>query len=238
MIISHKYKCIFIKTKKTAGTSFEVAFSKFLGEEDVITPISGQDESKRREEYGIGAQHYRKPWDEYSAKDIGVLILKQFWARKYWNHVPADLVKRQLGDTLFDEYYKFTIERNPWDKAVSRFYWQKGDKLIEGREQSQFRDYIKSGEAFQNDHGFDMYTVNGVPAMDYYIRYEDFERGLREISKTINVGESLYDVMKNTKAKKNHRPRGRDYHLLYDDETKDIVSAVCAREIKLFDYQF
>lgn len=40
MLLSHKYKFIFIKTKKVAGTSVEIALSKYLGEKDIITPNS------------------------------------------------------------------------------------------------------------------------------------------------------------------------------------------------------
>ena len=39
MIVSHKYKLIFIKTGKVAGTSIEIFLSQHCGPEDVVTPI-------------------------------------------------------------------------------------------------------------------------------------------------------------------------------------------------------
>lgn len=48
MIISHKYKFIFVRTRKTAGTSIEIGLSRFCEKEDVITPIDYEDEEIRK----------------------------------------------------------------------------------------------------------------------------------------------------------------------------------------------
>ncbi len=57
MIISHKYKFIFLKTKKTAGTSIEISLSRYCGDKDIITPIMFEDE-KIRADLGKYPQNY------------------------------------------------------------------------------------------------------------------------------------------------------------------------------------
>jgi hypothetical protein len=44
MIISHDHKFIFIKSKKTAGTSIELALRPLCGREDIIAPVREEDE--------------------------------------------------------------------------------------------------------------------------------------------------------------------------------------------------
>lgn len=45
MIISHELNVILSEIKKVAGTSFEIALSRFCGQDDVTTPISPSDEN-------------------------------------------------------------------------------------------------------------------------------------------------------------------------------------------------
>lgn len=39
MLLSYKYKFIFIKTTKTAGTSLEVNLSQLMDSQDIVTPV-------------------------------------------------------------------------------------------------------------------------------------------------------------------------------------------------------
>jgi hypothetical protein len=47
MILSLEHKFIFLRTKKTAGTSIELALSDLCGPDDVITPLTREDEARR-----------------------------------------------------------------------------------------------------------------------------------------------------------------------------------------------
>lgn len=58
MIFSRLHNFLFIKGRKVAGTSVEVALSKICGPEDIITPIMAIDERKRLELGYRHAQNY------------------------------------------------------------------------------------------------------------------------------------------------------------------------------------
>ncbi len=70
MIVSHKHKFIFIKTRKTAGTSVEIALSKICGKNDILTPISPKDEIYRQEYANISAQNFTIPFSRLKLHDF------------------------------------------------------------------------------------------------------------------------------------------------------------------------
>lgn len=36
--------------------------------------------------------------------------------------MPAQLVKNRISSNIWTEYFKFTVERNPWDKTLSHYH--------------------------------------------------------------------------------------------------------------------
>lgn len=116
-IISHKYKFIFIKTAKVAGTSIELALRPHLGQEDIATPVATYDENYARQLGISGPQNYIKDYDW--RKCFGS-------ARGFINeHSWAYEVKGILGERIWNSYWKFTIEREALDKSISHFFHYK-----------------------------------------------------------------------------------------------------------------
>jgi hypothetical protein len=76
LIISHEYRYIFIKTAKTAGTSIEMALSRYCGPDDIITPLWKKDEEKRQAMGGRGPQHHMAPLHAYGPKALYKLLLR------------------------------------------------------------------------------------------------------------------------------------------------------------------
>lgn len=113
MIISHKHKYIFIKTAKVGGTSLELALRKSLGSEDIATPVIHYDEEYAKANGFPPPQNYSP--DYYD-------ILKYHNGRGcLYEHSWADQIKAFVGDKMWDDYFTFTIERNPLEKSISNF---------------------------------------------------------------------------------------------------------------------
>ena len=100
MIISHKHKFIFIKCRKTAGSSVEISLSQLCGPEDIITPLTAKDDEKRLELGIRGAQNYLLPKSEMPLKSKWSVLKKPKSIKKFYNHISAKEVSALIPDTV------------------------------------------------------------------------------------------------------------------------------------------
>jgi hypothetical protein len=150
MIISHSRKFIFVKSLKTAGTSIEAALSNYCSGNDVVVPIN--DFGHNRDEKG-GLVHRGMNADDIYAR-IG-------------QHVDAPTIKAREPAEVWDTYFKFSIARNPWDRALSYFFWdRRKDPALKPRK--RFYHYL------------------GVPFDEFAIIKRQFTQFLR--SRTLAAG--------------------------------------------------
>ena len=147
MIISHKYNYIFIKNRKVAGTSVEIYLNKFRGSKDIFTPISTWHKNHVPQNY----KGYTNILNELLKTNFRYkkrTITEFLKGNKFWNHMPALLVKNRIDSEIWGNYFKFAIERNPWDKAVSQYFWL---KKINKNQDLQFEKYL-SNRFFPSDY--------------------------------------------------------------------------------------
>lgn len=230
MLISHKHQFIFIKTEKTAGTSLEIALSGICGPEDIITPISEKDEQKRREIAGGGARNYVLPKAGYRPKDWFDRLVRGK-TPVFYNHMPAKHIKRCVPEAVWRDYYKFAFERNPWDKLISWYYW----KTKKDKNPVSIDEFVASGAAAKV-RGFDLYSLDGRPAVDDLFKFEDLDGALQTISAKLDLDTPLQ--MPNYRAKSGKRKEKAPYSELLSDDARREVERYAAREIELLNYEF
>ena len=228
MIISHKYKFIFIKTKKTAGTSIEVFLSQCCGEKDIVTPIWPQVEPHR-------ARNYQGVWNplpeimQYKAGGIRRIAANLMQKRKFYNHIPALLARQRMPKKIWDSYFKFCVERNPWDKTLSHYH------MLNDRAGGSIplNDYIEKGDFCIN---FPQYTdSNGFILVDKVVRYESLMEELGIIFSKLGI--PFYGSL-GVRAKSEHRKDRRPYQDVFSDKQRAIIETAFKREIEMHGYVF
>lgn len=230
MIISHKHQFIFLKTSKTAGTSIEIALSKFCGPDDIITPISAEDEKMRTELGYRGPQNYMST--DWGGGIQGVLgkLLKKEQPRKYYNHIKARKAKPLIGDQVWNDYYKFCFVRNPWDRVISQYYWrcksEPRPSILEFLDRGGMKSLKRKSEG--------VYMINGTVVVDQICKFENIAEEMEEVRKQLGLPESL-DL---PRAKSATRKDKRNYREVLSEEEKEKISDFFADEIKRMNYEF
>ena len=201
MVISHEYKFIFIKTLKTAGTSIEVFLSDKCAESDVFTPIIPPVAPHRPRNYG-----------------------------DFYNHIPAFELRRKISADIWDSYFKFAVERNPWDKTLSRYHMLNP----QGDESMTFDEYLAKGELPLNFPRYMGIECRDI-IVDRVLRYENLNEELGHVFAQLGIS---FDGSLGVRAKGNHRLDRRPYQEIYTQEQKQIVADAFSKEIALHGYTF
>ena len=246
MIVSHSRKFIFLKTRKTAGTSLEIALSKYCGPEDILAPINF-DEEMRRTISGRGAQNYAKPLSKLSPLELYRYLRRGEQVEIFTEHMTAVDARRRLDAAIWDSYFKFTIVRNPFDRMLSRFFWStqarpglRADWAIETLDQ-----FIRYRAEYVNENWL-IYTRGDEIVVDDVVRFERFDEDLARLSPRLGLDHNIYDDMKSIRAKGDFRPGASGGEPVAAAPKKPaaaigpneaaIIARLCAREIAAFQY--
>lgn len=220
MIISHRHRFIFLKTRKTAGTSVEIALSRICGDDDVLTPV-GIDAQARIEFSGRDAQNTIVPLRQ------SMSILRANRRRNFYNHIPARLIRASVDPKVWNEYFKFTIERDPFDRAISLYYWRFRNH-VEPR--PSISEWLTGARHLSN---WPIYALDGEVVADHVIQYDDLTAGLALVSERLGVDIAMPE----RRAKGEFRSDRRHPSEMLSDEDIAFIARSCEPEIQYFGYQ-
>lgn len=231
-IISHKYKFIFLKTFKTASSSVELSLSRYCGDNDTITPLGDVEDSLRKASFDVSAQNDCRSLSlsEYSLKDFLRLIIKRQQPSPqviFYRHMPAREVKQKVGSEIWNNYFKFCFVRNPWDRAISNYYFLKGLGQVETLEEA-----LQPGKGINNNSW--IYTINNEIAVDYIGKYETLLDDLTYVCNKLSIPFDKWLP----KLKGEFRQYKKPYFELLTEEQANHIRKVCAKEVEWFNYKF
>jgi hypothetical protein len=146
---------------------------------------------------------------------------------RFYNHMPAAEIRLLVGEEVWGSYYKWCVERNPWDKVVSDYYYR-FRRLV----RPTLREFLESGLAGAA-RNFPLYTVGGDVAVDFVARYERLEDHLRDVAASLGLPGAATTL---PRAKAGFRPGRRHYSTIYTPEERDLVRQIFADEIGMHGY--
>lgn len=174
VLVSHNHGFVFLKTRKTGGTSVELALEPLCrpagASVSEATPaiIGAEGVVGRRLTPLRGGARTRPAID---------------WR----NHMPAAEIRDALGADVWRRYRRVTTVRDPFDAAVSRYHWQLARRgLPEAADfadtRAAFRDLV-TGPSYESDH--DLVHLDGAFAADRVIRFETLAADLAAVRREL-----------------------------------------------------
>lgn len=233
MVISHKYKFIFIHIPKCAGTSIMDSLLRLHGGEEYWNEIDPKDAIR----FSVHPD-YGNYEDENLSQHSNCRDTEKFFLKKGWD---------------FSKYFKFAFVRNPWSRQLSKFSYTK----------SEADKYLKSGEEFRSwavdferggippHFSFENYCekeycksiFKGVETQLQYISREDGSWMVDYVGKLERINDNFYTACKKAgmpyiKPDHHNQTVKKPYYDSYDHYTKELVGATYLKDIMGLNYAF
>ncbi len=216
MLLSHRYKFLFVHIAKTGGTSVRAA----------LNPLRWRD-----------PLYYLT----FPAHKVSGLTGHRL-GLKFPRHAHIVAAQEMLPDTYFSKLYKFAFVRNPWDLQVSSFHHimrERPDAMNGITDFNEFMRYkfdperpyqyhIDTSLSLQSDYLVDLH---GKLLTDYLGRYESLEGDFNQLVSQLNLPVGPLP----------HRRKATDrksYQTYYEPEVVDMVAGHFAADIERLGYQF
>lgn len=235
MIYLHGPGVLFLHTRKCAGTSFETALSHFAGPDDIITLYPNRErEEERRRIAGNGARNYGfERGDPIPQAALERSVRLRHIPEKFHNHMTAEETREKLGEERWNASRRISIVRNPFDLAVSFYFWR-----MHGRAQTlPFDDWCHANLAALTANR-DIYSIAGEIAVQHLFRYERLSADIAAFEREVPSLAGLGAFFGRMRAKSGVRPVHATAERMFAEfpAAVPVIAGAFAEEIDRFGY--
>ena len=150
-------------------------------------------------------------------------------AEAFRKHITASKLKSEV--TKFDQYFKFTFVRNPYERLTSWVYYYLRKSKIHLYKYS-FKELILKCPEFIWEPQSNWIFENDKNLMNFVGKVENFQEDFNTICDKIGIPQKELPHENKTERKHKH------YTEYYDDETRQLVAEKYAKDIEYFGYEF
>jgi hypothetical protein len=144
-------------------------------------------------------------------------------------HDKASWVKNKLPAEIYDSAYKFAVVRNPFELAVSTYYFRR--KRARAQDFKTFLRYLERKNRFVRvDQTSWISDRHGNLIIDEILRFETLAEQFNALVERLGLPCEVKLPRANANAP-------YDYRAVYDDEAKSIVRRLYFRDFERFGYE-
>tara|TARA_B110000967_G_C18728538_1_gene481419 strand:- start:311 stop:934 length:624 start_codon:yes stop_codon:yes gene_type:complete len=150
-------------------------------------------------------------------------------------HISAQQIEPYLDKSVWQDYFKFAIVRNPFDRFISIcFFLNRQNPLFLETPLQWMKSAIQAKEfrarVLVKPQFLQLSDAQGNIAMDYVGRYETLQNSVDEICLSLKVESS--------QLQKRNTSEHQQYREYYDEELKSAVEIVYAEDLRRFNYSY
>jgi hypothetical protein len=162
--------------------------------------------------------------------------------KPFRKHLTVKDVINVIGQKKWDQAYKFTVIRNPWDKVVSQYkHAIKMNSNNMAIKRIEFKDWVACTYGEPKDPFYygraQMFfpqvewlkNYQGKIDVDKIIRFENLNEGINEVFETLAIESNLPHLNETYKT---------NYRDFYDEESIQIITEWFHEDIQEFGYTF
>jgi hypothetical protein len=215
MLLSHRYRFLFVHIAKTGGTSVRAALRRRMWLDPWRIPMFVCSRMSHLSGHRLGC--------------------------KFPRHAKAIAAKEMLPQAFFDSLFKFCFVRNPWDLQVSSYHHLRRERphLVGGRE---FADFLRHKFAPDRPYQYHLdisierqsdYVIDleGRVIVDFVGRYERLEEDYGQVLDRVGLSRKPLPRLRVAGDRK-------DYRRYYSDDTAELVLRHYRADIERFGYRF
>lgn len=207
MLISDSHQFVFVHIRKAAGTS--------------LRQILGQVAIKKND----------RLWNKLLSRNGLAINYRRYSFRKHANLIEA---QRSMPSEKFENYFKFAIVRNPWERLVSEYEYiktQPSHSRFKKLMQMNFSQYINFQSLRSTAHQVNALKLqNGQLGCDFVGKLETLGQSLNLVGTKLGINFSELPHI--------NQVNRRDYRTYYSDTLVESVAQLWDADIKAFNYQF
>jgi len=156
-------------------------------------------------------------------------------------------IKCKIPEKKWDDFFKFSFVRNPWDRMVSEYFFRKESHKVNPKYwhcpknlridlNISFKEWLLEDHdephseflRFQSQINW-LIDDNNKIAVDFIGRFENLEKDIKHVTDSLSININFPHF---NKMNRNH------YSLYYDKDTIEIVRKRHQEDIDLFKYKF